>query len=97
MAKTANAVSPANAAVGRTCVAANGVSLRHCPPARSLATHSRVSSIGRIIGATAILTAIAKPTIAPSRMASRLRRVSISRSIAQSDARDASTVNGSGR
>ena len=93
----ASAAAPAASAIGATRATASGVSWRHPFPLRSFASHRKVSSSGSSMGATAIFVAIASPTIIPSSKASRHRRVSISRSIAHSAPREASTVKGSGR
>ena len=95
--KVANAAETARRTIGAKLIAAATVKSCQRPPARSLQTHKKVSASGTRIGATDTFGAMARPTNAPSNTPSRMRRESMNRSIAHRHARDARTVNGSGR
>ena len=95
--KVTNAAEPARRTVGAKRIAAATVKSCQSPPARSLQTHKKVSASGARIGATDTFGAMARPTSAPSNTPSRMRPESMKRSIAHRDAKDARTVNGSGR
>ena len=97
MKNAANASTPATKTIGANLTADHTVRSAHLPPERSFQVQRNTSASGASIGATDTLGAMAKPTSRPNRAASRMRRVSMNRSMAHNAAKDVSTVNGSGR
>ena len=97
MKNAANASRPASNTVGAKRTADHTVRSVQRPPARSFQVQRNTRTRGASIGATDTLGAMAKPTRRPNKAASRIRAVSINRSMAHNAASDVSTVNGSGR